>query len=137
MPLQFILTRDPSTTAGTLGVFQILVDGKEVAKYWSLEDPVRETKVWGDTAIPKGTYNVTASLSQRFRKVLPEVHSVQGFQGVRIHGGNSKADSHGCVLVGRRLVGPARIGDCAPAVNMILDHLHTYKVGKLTIKDKE
>ena len=90
MSLEFIVTRDKTTTAGTLGVFQILVDGKEVSKFWSLEDPVRDTKVWGDTAIPKGAYKVTASLSSRFKRVLPEVHSVQGFQGVRIHGGASE-----------------------------------------------
>lgn len=136
MSLQFIITREPTTTEGTLGVFQILVGGKEVARFWSLEDPVRDTKIWGDTAIPKGTYTVTATYSQRFKKVLPEVHNVQGYRGVRLHGGNKKVDSHGCPLVGMRKDSPTSIGNCAPAVNLILDYLHTYKVGKLTIKDK-
>lgn len=136
MPLQFVLTREPTTSKGTAGVFQILVDGKEVAKFYSLEDPVRDVKVWGDTAIPKGTYNIVASLSNRFKKVLPEVQNVQGFAGVRIHGGNTKEDSHGCVLVGMRKDSEARISNCQPAVNLILDYLHTHKSGKLTIKDK-
>lgn len=137
MSLQFILTRGKSTKDGTPGTFEILVDGKQVANFYSLEDPVRDTKIWGDTAIPLGSYKVVASLSNRFKKVLPEVQNVQGFAGVRIHGGNTKADSHGCVLVGMRKDSETRIGNCQPAVNLILDYLHTHKTGKLTIKDTE
>ena len=45
-------------------------------------------KVFGDTAIPRGRYRVTLSPSQRFGRVMPEIHDVPDFTGVRIHGGN-------------------------------------------------
>ncbi len=68
----------------------------------TLEDPVRPegVKVLGDTAIPSGTYRVTITRSKRFQKMLPLIHEVPGFGGVRIHAGNSTRDTTGCVLVG-------------------------------------
>jgi len=58
------------------------------------------TKVQNQTAIPRGTYKVVMSYSQRFKKVLPEVLNVPGFTGVRMHAGNSSADTEGCIIVG-------------------------------------
>lgn len=57
-------------------------------------------KVDGVTAIPKGTYDVTISMSKRFGKFLIEVLNVPQFTGVRIHNGNSSKDSEGCIIVG-------------------------------------
>lgn len=57
-------------------------------------------KVYGQTAIPRGRYRVTLSLSKRFGRVMPEILDVPGFTGVRIHGGNTEADTHGCPLLG-------------------------------------
>ena len=89
--------REPSTVAATMGI--LLIDG--VFTCWTLEDVVREVKIPGETAIPAGRYAVRLSLSQRFQKLLPEVLAVPGFTGIRIHAGNTQADTHGCVLVGR------------------------------------
>ena len=89
--------REPSTAAATLGI--LLIDG--VFACWTLEDVVRPVKIPGETAIPAGRYDVRLSLSQRFQKVLPEVLAVPGFAGIRIHAGNTQADTHGCVLGGR------------------------------------
>ena len=58
-------------------------------------------KVDGDTAIPRGRYRVSLSMSRRFGRVMPEVHDVPGFSGVRIHGGNVEADTLGCPLLGQ------------------------------------
>lgn len=62
--------------------------------------PVGEWKIPGITAIPKGSYLVTQTFSQRFKRVLPLLHDVGGFVGVRIHTGNSDVDTEGCILVG-------------------------------------
>jgi hypothetical protein len=38
--------------------------------------------------------------SPRFKKILPEILNVPNFTGIRIHCGNSSANSSGCILVG-------------------------------------
>lgn len=70
----------------------------------TLEDKVRnlttEAKVYGKTAIPKGTYNVKMRYSPRFKRRLPEIENVPHFTGVLIHRGNTEDDTSGCILLG-------------------------------------
>lgn len=73
---------------------------------YSLEDPVRDlsepnNKIPGMTAIPAGEYEVIIDMSKRFKKLLPLLLDVPGFTGVRIHGGNTAANTQGCILVGQ------------------------------------
>lgn len=63
-------------------------------------DYIKHAKVYGVTAIPLGTYKVTLTYSPKFKKTLPLIHNVKGFEGIRIHSGNTAEDSLGCILVG-------------------------------------
>lgn len=63
-------------------------------------DDANEGKVYGETAILPGTYKVIVSMSNRFKKLMPEILGVKGFAGIRIHAGNTALDSHGCIIVG-------------------------------------
>lgn len=64
------------------------------------EDEIKRQKIYGVTAIPKGSYHVILTYSKRFQKILPELLHVKGFNGVRIHAGNYAKDTHGCILLG-------------------------------------
>ena len=66
----------------------------------TLEDTVRTQKIAGKTAIPAGTYKVKKTYSPRFQAKLPEILNVPNFTGVRIHSGNTAADTDGCLLLG-------------------------------------
>lgn len=64
------------------------------------EDEIKKIKVWGQTAIPEGKYRVGLHKSPKFKKTLPHLHKVKGFEYILIHGGNFPADTHGCLLPG-------------------------------------
>ena len=83
------------TTTGDL-----YADG--VWQNFTLEDRVRPTgpKVPGETAIPEGVYPLIITPSPRFKRRLPLLVNVPGFDGIRIHPGNSHKDTEGCIFVG-------------------------------------
>lgn len=60
-----------------------------------------ELKVRTRTAIPSGRYEIVISFSQRFQKMLPLLLNVPAFEGIRIHPGNTDADTEGCLLPGK------------------------------------
>lgn len=57
-------------------------------------------KMKGRTAIPEGRYALLVTFSPRFKRWLPYVQGVPGFEGIRIHAGNTANDTEGCILVG-------------------------------------
>jgi len=65
-----------------------------------LIDEIKAIKVHSQTAIPKGRYEVVLSYSNRFKKLLPLLVSVKGFEGIRIHSGNTQYHTEGCILLG-------------------------------------
>lgn len=96
--MKLLLQRAKSTSTDTPG--QLFVDG--AFECFTLEDIVRQpgVKVYGQTAIPAGTYEVLITQSPRFKRQMPLLINVPGFEGIRIHWGNKAADTDGCILVG-------------------------------------
>jgi hypothetical protein len=95
--MKLTVTRTTRTSKSTIG--RLAIDGTDFC--WTLEDVVRTgPKVWGQTAIPAGTYKVLLTESPRFKRILPLLVNVPEFDGVRIHPGNKPEDTDGCILVG-------------------------------------
>jgi hypothetical protein len=93
---------------------------------YTCEDIVRHlngncaNKVQNQTAIDAGTYEVVLSFSDHFKKYLPLLLNVKCFEGIRIHGGNTDADTEGCILVGAEGDMKTKIWNCAgKLVNLI------------------
>ena len=85
----------------------------------SLEE-IKKIKIKGNTCIPYGTYNVTITYSPRFKKNLPLINNVKGFDGIRIHSGNTPQDTEGCLLLGLNKV-KGRVVDSKVTVNKFID----------------
>ena len=94
--MKLTLTRkwfEPTCTIGTLNI-------GDSPECYVLEDVERDIKIPGETCIPVGTYVVVIDWSDRFKRRLPHLLDVPGFDGIRIHPGNTAADTHGCLLPG-------------------------------------
>lgn len=105
----------------TIGHLYEMVNGVERFICDVIEDKVRdlnkdgdlndtgESKVYAQTAIPYGTYEVLLTISQKFQNhpwatpykgVVPLLNNVPHFSGIRIHPGATERDSAGCLIVG-------------------------------------
>ena len=61
-------------------------------------------KIKGCSAIPEGRYAVVISFSPKIKQWLPILLGVPRFSGIRIHAGNTSADTEGCILVGKNKI---------------------------------
>lgn len=122
--LRRIALRD-TYTIGKLEVFH-WGEWKWIAD--TIEDKVRdlnkngvfdngETKVYSESAIPYGTYEITLDIKspkysnftkypkyKKYNGYLPRLLDVPHFEGVLIHIGNTSRDSAACILVGENKV---------------------------------
>ena len=100
------------------------------------EQQIGSKKVYGETAIPTGTYRIIISYSNKFKKQMPLLLNVPGFAGIRIHSGNTEKDSLGCILVGKnKAVGKVlESRDTYSKLFSILQETNKKETIKITIK---
>lgn len=94
---------------------QLYVDW--VWKCYTLERPPHP--ITGKGCIPPGDYPVIIDFSNRFQRDMPHILQVPGYQGIRIHPGNSDQDTEGCILVGLEWNGGDFIGQSKFAFDQI------------------
>ena len=96
-------------------------------------------------AIPAGCYRLRLTYSPAFQEILPLLDGVLGYArqphngirrtGIRIHAGNTIADSQGCILVGYTDIdyktmgrsGEARLLSSRKALNELREYLLNYQ----------
>ncbi len=119
----------PPGKARTFG--KLVID--DVFVCFTLEDEVREQlgqpvadwKIKSATAIPStafagAAYRVTLEPSARFGADTITVHDVPGFKYIRVHGGNTEADTEGCPLLGMQVNAAGIVGGTSrPAVALV------------------
>ena len=108
--MELTLKRETFTEESTIG--SLSIDGK--FECFILEDKDRglndamqlgeivATKVYGKTAIPYGRYEIDWTMSNRFKIMMPIVLKVKGYEGIRIHKGNTSIDTLGCLICGTK-----------------------------------
>lgn len=97
--MNLLIQRDKNTTKGCTGA--LFVNLQFIC--YTLEDPIRVHKVYGQTGIPEGLYHGVISMSPRMKIETPELLHVPNYEGIRIHTGNTVEDTLGCILVGSKL----------------------------------
>lgn len=100
--LQLLVQRAEFTDKSTIG--QLLKNDRFYC--YTLEDPDRylednpDAKIPGNTAIPRGVYEIGLRYSPHFKTEVPWLKDVPGYEWVLIHWGNKPEDTEGCILVG-------------------------------------
>lgn len=100
----------------TLSRVSDITDGGNNALCWGLEDERRETKVFAETCIPTGTYEMVlrtfGGFHDRYARKFGSLHKgmvwlrstdggeVPGFTDILWHCGNDDDDTGGCLLLG-------------------------------------
>lgn len=98
--------KNPNFTIGDLFVdgtlfSQVMEDTDRGLMFQMPLEEIVAKKVYGKTAIPTGVYEVVFNYSAKFRRELPLLLNVPGYQGIRVHEGNVASDSLGCILPGQ------------------------------------
>ena len=105
----------------TYTIGKLIIDGKRICE--TIEDKdrgltdnmsvdeIKKKKVYGETAIPVGTYTISMTvISPKFKSrvwakkyggIVPRILNVKGFDGVLLHPMNTAKDSYGCIGMGR------------------------------------
>jgi hypothetical protein len=114
----------------TIGILAEVLNGNRKRIAFTIEDERRLTKVYGETCIPTGTYELELQTSGELHEKyaarygprhmgMIHVKAVPGFIGIMFHPGNSDDDTKGCILPGTVPVitqdGEFKVADSQPA----------------------
>ena len=94
---------------------------------------IQAKKIFGVTAIPSGSYELIVNQSPKFKRMLPRILNIKGFDGVLMHRGNTANDSLGCIILGYQK-GDNAIFDSTKAENDLVNLLLLHKDEKHTIE---
>ncbi len=86
--------------------------------------------------IPSGTYPLVFTYSPKFRLKLALVSDVPGRRGIRIHFGNSVADTRGCILVGTlfgSIIYPEKLVESRLALTRVNEVILKYGVDTIVV----
>ena len=150
MKVSLILERETYTDKSTIGKLYYKDLQTIYPKFlcFTLEDKCRdlnfdgdlddkgEAKVFGETAIPSGTYEMKMRYSPSFKMTTPHLLNVPGFQYILIHWGNSPKDSLGCLLTGMSAA-KDWVSDSRAAYKKLMDLMKKYDEWEITIVDKK
>ena len=101
---------------------------------FTLEDTARKKKIYGETCIPSGTYDVIIRDSERYKRLMPSLVNVPYFDGILIHWGNFPENTHGCLLVGTDHTTSDKIDESLKAFNLLYPKIEeALKTGPLKI----
>lgn len=149
---RIVVERFPSEKDWTLSEF--FVDGKKVGV--GVEDEKREVKVFGETRIPNGIYelditnspkfsnsyyvdisgNISDKKSIRFNTAhkLITVLNVPNFDRILWHWGNTDLDTHGCYIVGSQF---GEVKGRRGVINSRLKYIQAYPlIYKIILENK-
>lgn len=99
-------------------------------------DDAGETKVYGETAIPKGTYVFTIVPSPHFKFNTPRLQGIKNYYSVLIHPGNWITDTLGCILVGmQRGIDCIKVGTSKKAFDLLMNKLKAFSEFEIIIED--
>ena len=94
---------------------------------------INTKKIFGLTAIPSGNYELIVNLSPKFKRMLPRILNIKGFDGVLMHRGNTANDSLGCIILGYQK-GDNAIFDSTKAENDLVNLLLLHKDEKHSLE---
>lgn len=132
--MELFLKREVFTDVSTIGTLSVngqfecyILEDKDrgLTSEMSLAE-ITARKVFGKTCIPYGRYEIDWTMSARFKKMMPILLNVKGYEGIRIHTGNSEKDTLGCLLPGKKRANNI-VTESTSATNLLYTKIQTAK----------
>jgi hypothetical protein len=108
--MKYEVLRVSSQKDSTSGLLFEVDNGKRTFLCYTIEDEQRDVKVWGETRIPAGTYQLELRTEggfhnryksrYAFHKGMIWVKDVPGFEYILWHTGNTDESTAGCLILG-------------------------------------